>query len=272
MKILIACFGIWLYVGQCSKNYRQVYPLFIKLGEKVMLVVLKDWKTLLRGLALVAVAWTTVTVAGQGIRTRNQDSPEANISKGIQIIRSEVHHDVSLPLRDLIQARQRVIVPPGEIDEAEPVRSIPPPRGLKPENEPDQALQSTAFQAPAQFAPTAGLAFDGLGNSSLGFFVHAAPPDTNGAVGLTQYVQWVNSSFAVFDKSNGAIIAGPTPGDALWTGFGDTCETFNDGDPIVVYDKLANRWISTQFVIRTQPFMQCVAVSTTADAMGTFNR
>ena len=86
-----------------------------------MLVVLKDWKALLRGLALVTVACTTLTVAGQGLKARNQDSPETNISKGIQIIRSDVHHDVSLPLRDLIQARQRVIVPPGEVDEAEPL-------------------------------------------------------------------------------------------------------------------------------------------------------
>src|SRR5205809_219092 len=149
--------------------------MLVNVGEKVMLVMFKDWKTLLRRLALVTVACTTVTVAGQGQRTINEDSAAANISKGIQIVRSEVHHDVSLPLRDLIQARQRVIVPPGEVNEAEPVRSIPLPRGLKPENELDQALQSTAFQAPAQFAPTAGLAFDGLGNSSLGFFVRAAP-------------------------------------------------------------------------------------------------
>jgi hypothetical protein len=239
-----------------------------------MLVAHKDWKTLLRGLALVAVVFSTLTAFGQGLKASNQDSAAANISKGIQIIRSEVHHDVSLPLRDLIKANQRGIMPstPGEIDEAEPVRSIPLPPGLKPENEPDQALQSTAFQAPAQLAPTALSSFEGLGNSALGFFVHAAPPDTNGAVGLTQYVQWVNSSFAVFDKSNGAIIAGPTSGNALWAGFGGTCETFNDGDPIVLYDKLANRWIFTQFVVRTQPFMQCVAVSTTADATGTFNR
>ncbi len=240
-----------------------------------MLAVCKNWKILAQGVVLIAVVSTALVAAGQGTkaRTPNQDLGSSNISRGIQIVRSEVHHDVSLPLRDLVLAKQRQIQPQtGEIDEAEPVRSIPLPQGLKPESEPDTALQTTTFTAPSQFAPTAGFAFEGLGNSSLGYFVHAAPPDTNGAVGLTQYVQWVNTSFAVFDKSNGALIAGPISGNALWSGFGGTCETFNDGDPIVLYDKLANRWILTQFVVRTQPFMQCVAVSTTADATGTYNR
>ncbi|HCC58512.1 MAG TPA: hypothetical protein DEQ47_14890, partial [Solibacterales bacterium] len=101
----------------------------------------------------------------------------------------------------------------------------------------------------------------------------AAPPDTNGAVGATQYVQWVNESFAVFNKSTGAIAAGfPKAGNTLWTGFGGGCETNNDGDPIVQYDKAANRWIMTQFSVSTTPYLQCVAVSTTSDATGAYNR
>src|SRR5436305_14806358 len=129
------------------------------------------------------------------------------------------------------------------------------------------------FPAPMQLAPTAGLAFDGLGNATLGFTIHAAPPDTNGAVGLTQYVQWVNSSFAVFDKSTGALLAGPTLGNVLWAGFGGGCQTNNNGDPLAVYDKLANRWVLSQFsVTGGPPFLQCVAVSTTPDAMGPYNR
>jgi len=58
----------------------------------------------------------------------------------------------------------------------------------------------------------AGLNFDGVGVGFTGpagaFTPDAAPPDTNGAVGTTQYVQWVNESFAVFDKSTGALAAG----------------------------------------------------------------
>ena len=79
---------------------------------------------------------------------------------------------------------------------------------------------STAPLAPVQLGPTAGLAFEGLGDSTLGFTVRGAPPDTNGAVGLTQYVQWVNESFAVFDKATGALLYGPADGNTLWNGFG----------------------------------------------------
>src|SRR5262252_6465501 len=69
-------------------------------------------------------------------------------------------------------------------------------------------------------ATTAGLGFAGLGNGDYGFTPNAAPPDTNGAVGATQFVQWVNDSFAVFDKTSGAIAAGfPKAGNTLWSGF-----------------------------------------------------
>jgi hypothetical protein len=146
------------------------------------------------------------------------------------------------------------------------------PPNLKPATEPDMVLQQTAPLAPATHAPTASLNFEGLGSGSLGFTPNAAPPDTNGAVGSTQFVQWVNESFAVFNKSTGALIAGPIAGNSLWSGFGGGCQTNNDGDPIVLYDKAANRWVFSQFSVSTTPFLQCVAVSTTADATGTFNR
>lgn len=120
---------------------------------------------------------------------------------------------------------------------------------------------------------TNGLNFAGVGNGDYGFAPNAAPPDTNGAVGATQYVQWVNESFAVFDKTTGAIVAGfPKAGNSIWAGFGGGCQTNNDGDPIVQYDKLANRWILTQFSVSTLPYTQCVAVSTTSDATGAYNR
>ena len=112
-----------------------------------------------------------------------------------------------------------------------------------------------------------------MGNGDYAFTPNAAPPDTNGAVGATQYVQWVNESFAVFDKTTAAIAIGfPKAGNTLWVGFGGGCEANNDGDPIVQYDKFAKRWVLTQFSVTTTPYLQCVAVSTTSDATGTYNR
>jgi hypothetical protein len=117
--------------------------------------------------------------------------------------------------------------------------------------------------------------FDGVSDAAQaaqsGYLV--APPDTNGAVGDTQYVQWVNLAFAVFDKATGAKMYGPAAGDTLWSGFGGPCENDNDGDPIVQYDKAAKRWIMTQFAVAAgPPYYQCVAVSKTSDATGQYYR
>lgn len=193
----------------------------------------------------------------------------APASAQIMTVRQNVHHDVSPAVRDLPTINAHTFRPRHE---AEPARRIPMPQNLKAASEPDSVLQRTVALAPTLHAPTTGLNFEGLGNGSLGFTPNAAPPDTNGAVGSTQYVQWVNESFAVFDKATGNKLAGPTAGNSLWSGFGGGCQTNNDGDPIVLYDKSANRWVFSQFSVSTTPFLQCVAVSTTSDATGTFNR
>src|SRR6267143_2967785 len=188
-------------------------------------------------------------------------------AQSLMTVRVEEHRDVSAALRDMIAtAPQQALV----LHEAEPVRQIPLPLGLVTLPE-DPVRQRTAAFATA-FAPGASLSFEGLGRGQYGFTVTGAPPDTNGAVGLTQYVQWVNSSFAIFNKSTGALIAGPTAGNTLWSGFGGGCQSNNDGDPIVLYDKAAQRWVFSQFSVTTTPYLQCIAVSTTSDATGTYNR
>ncbi|HME31117.1 MAG TPA: hypothetical protein VKG65_00045, partial [Terriglobales bacterium] len=190
--------------------------------------------------------------------------PSQVVQQGPTTVRFEVHHDASLPLRELI----RNAPPPSlERHEAEPVRSIPLPLGLVPLLE-DPVRQWTTIP----FTPTLGLSFEGLGQGEYGFAVTYAPPDTDGAVGATQYVQWVNGSFAIFDKSSGALIAGPAAGNTLWSGFGGGCEANNDGDIVVLYDKLANVWVMSQFSVSTTPYLQCIAVSTTSDATGTWYR
>ena len=179
-------------------------------------------------------------------------------------VRRDVHHDVSPPLRDLIRN-----APPASLTrhEAEPVRPIPLPPGLT--NLPEDPVRQTSI---APLTPLPTLSFEGLGNGQYGFSITGAPPDTNGTVGSTQYVQWVNTSFAIFNKSTGALISGPSAGNTLWSGFGGGCQSNNDGDPVVLYDKLANRWIFSQFSVSTTPYLQCVAVSTSSDATGTYYR
>jgi hypothetical protein len=118
---------------------------------------------------------------------------------------------------------------------------------------------------------TIGLNLLGLGVGFPNFNVPGAPTDANLAVGDTQVVQWVNVSYAVFDKATGDVITGPILGNALWSGFGGTCETSNSGDPIVQWDKIAHRWVMTQPVF-APPYKTCIAISTTPDATGTYYR
>ena len=135
----------------------------------------------------------------------------------------------------------------------------------------DTALQS--YTSPT-IAVTQGLNFEGVGEGIAGYNVNVSPPDTTGDVGATQYVQWVNLSFAVFDKTSGLMVYGPAAGNTLWSGFGGPCETSNDGDPLVQYDQLANRWVLSQFAVPggAAGYWQCVAVSQTSDATGAYNR
>jgi len=99
-----------------------------------------------------------------------------------------------------------------------------------------------------------------------------APPDTNGAVGDTQYVQFVNSSFAIFNKATGALEIPIANTNTVWSGFGGPCETTNDGDGVIKYDRNANRWLISQLSIESTPFTECVAISQTSDATGAYNR
>ena len=107
--------------------------------------------------------------------------------------------------------------------------------------------------------------FDGIASNGW------AVPDTNGAAGATQFVEWVNARFAVYNKS-GQRIYGPAAGTSLWAGFGGACQNNNGGDPIAQYDKLADRWVMTQHATPSGPNYQCVAVSATSDATGSYHR
>ena len=109
------------------------------------------------------------------------------------------------------------------------------------------------------------LNFDGISYATGG---SGSPPDTNGDVGPNHYVQMVNSTFAIFNKS-GTSLAGPTAINQLWGGAGTRCGTRNDGDPVVVYDQMADRWLLSQFV-SASPYYICVAISQTADPLGAY--
>jgi N-acetylneuraminic acid mutarotase len=132
----------------------------------------------------------------------------------------------------------------------------------------DPVVQGTM---PRSQMPAPLFNFEGIDYPGVVCF--CAPPDTNGDVGLSQYVQIVNEGFQVFDKATGAAEGPAVAISSLWTGAGGLCEFNGFGDPVVVYDPLANRWLISQFAgnYPSTPITdQCIAVSTTSDAMGTY--
>ena len=167
-------------------------------------------------------------------------------------------HDVSPPLRDM----KPVITPPRREHEENANLHIG-----RHTDQPDPVVQSSLFPAAM---PSPILNFNGI--PYPGVNCNCAPPDTNGEVGSTQYVQIVNEGYQVFNKSTGASVLGPVSITTIWSGFGGVCELAGDGDPVVLYDQLANRWVVSQFAGLSVPTDECVAVSTTSDATGSYNR
>jgi hypothetical protein len=186
-------------------------------------------------------------------------------ASGQSIMLPPTAHDVSRPLRDT-----NPVPPPFDNFSLHSVRPVPHSSA----GGTDTVLQTHAITSSS--ATTSSInGFDGVG-ASTSYNITGEPPDTEGSVGATQYVQWVNSAFAVYDKTSGTK-AYPTNGFAagstIWAGFnGGRCSTDNSGDPIVLYDKQAKRWIFTQFAVSSAPYYQCVAVSQTSDATGAYNR
>jgi hypothetical protein len=98
------------------------------------------------------------------------------------------------------------------------------------------------------------------------------PPDPNGDVGTNQYVQMVNQAFAVYSKT-GSLLRPATDLNQLWAGTSSECAEHNDGDPVVVYDQLAKRWLLSQFIAEPnagEQYGECIAVSTSNDATGSY--
>ncbi len=130
---------------------------------------------------------------------------------------------------------------------------------------PDPVVQRTLG---AGAIPAPNVVFDGVPQTTT--TVRPIPPDTVGEVGPNHFVQMVNLRFAVFDK-RGKVLAGPVETQTLFAPLGDVCGVTNEGDPIVVYDQLADRWLLSQFGfvdVEKGPYYQCIAVSKTGDPTG----
>jgi hypothetical protein len=123
---------------------------------------------------------------------------------------------------------------------------------------------------PTPMMPGPILTFDGMNSAQSGCL--CLPPDTDGDVGPNHYVQSVNSSIKIFDKSGNPLNGpnGTTYNSFFLTLAGTPCSGFNNGDGFVFYDHVANRWVVSDFAFPGSlpgagPFYQCIGVSKTGD-------
>jgi hypothetical protein len=136
--------------------------------------------------------------------------------------------------------------------------------------------------SPAPTIPAPLVTFEGLSNldnfNVFGFRVN--PPDPNGEIGRNHYVEMINLVFAVYGRA-GNLLAGPIDTGSLWAGFPIEDCTDPSGDPVVLYDQFADRWLLSQFTTRgfnpsgnfnNKPFYNCVAISQTGDPTGAYFR
>jgi hypothetical protein len=222
------------------------------------------------GALLGAVAVAVVTAG------TTQAGPSVN-AKG-PVVKDAVASDLSKPLRDLAR-------------DAKPSKSAlrqHPRGGAVDRNISIEAASATQLSRAGTAGSTASVTtqaigspianFEGLSNQDnfnvFGFRVN--PPDPVGDVGPNHYVEMINLVFGVYDKAGNKLL-GPVDTGTLWAGFPIEDCIDPSGDPIVVYDQFADRWLLSQFTTRglddpTLPFYNCVAVSQTGDPTGAYYR
>jgi hypothetical protein len=158
-----------------------------------------------------------------------------------------------------------------EIEEPGPIKA----KQRKPAPHVDPAVQ-TSLAAPTTLAPAMPATistFEGLGTrDNVGVFGYSVmPPDTNGDVGPNHFVQTVNLLVQVYNKSTGApLLTAPLKISSLFAHLGGPCAASDSGDPVALYDPLADRWLLSELSVSGPPYHECIAVSQTADPTGAY--
>ncbi|HEV8254485.1 MAG TPA: proprotein convertase P-domain-containing protein, partial [Vicinamibacteria bacterium] len=165
--------------------------------------------------------------------------------------------------------------PEFKIEDAVEDTKVRPPKVFRVEAEgvtpsPDEAVQSSAPLVSAIPGPT--LSFEGLNSDTNAALLglRLSPPDTDGDVGPDHYVQIINLVYRVYDKSGAPLIPARKV-SSIFAALGGPCALRDDGDPVVLYDPLADRWLISQFCTIADPNNhQVIAVSQTGDPTGAY--
>ncbi len=146
----------------------------------------------------------------------------------------------------------------------------PEPQALNWEQRIEAGMAAPSFIDPAAQTsfgtlamPAASQNFKGLDFAAWGA---GHPPDTNGDVGPNHYIQTVNTSVGIYNKSGTRLAAFTL--DNFFSAAAAPCNNSNNGDPVALYDAADNRWLVTDFAwtnIQSGPYYECIAVSKTGD-------
>lgn len=188
--------------------------------------------------------------------------------------------DVSKPLRDLAKSQKPS------------TKTFPAPTGKDTDSELSaeagawSAFLSTGASLSAALAPQAASVqqaataipetlanFEGLSNQDNfnTFEFRVNPPDPVGDVGPNHYVEMINLVYGIYSKT-GTLLLGPVDTGTLWAGFPITDCTDPSGDPVVVYDQVADRWLLSQFTTAGPTYYECIAISQSGDPTGAYYR
>ena len=219
---------------------------------------IKRLKMLAAGLALVV---GLMLVGGLAMGAQSGLAAETTPPPGVEgIYRGEstaVRFSISQPVREMPLYAGEMVPYDGDSDLPSGLEGPLGPQDV------DPLVQSIA--GPLAM-PAPSVSFDSVSN-----LASVSPPDPVGDVGPNHYVAMSNLYFAIYNKT-GTLLSGPFANNTLWAGFGGDCETDNSGDPIVLYDQFADRWILTQFTASGPTYFNCVAISTTGDPTGSYYR
>lgn len=177
------------------------------------------------------------------------------------IVLEPINFDTSIPLRNMEEAALTPTPWQNGIIEVQTIDASNPDTYQR-----DAVLQ---LNDGVNSSSTVGVNFDGVGAQGY------APPDVSMDVGPNHIMQMVNVRFQIWDK-NGSSLLGPLNLGTIWSGFpGPWATSLNDGDPVVLYDDAADRWVATQFSLPNGgngPEYLLIAVSQTADPTGAWYR
>lgn len=201
----------------------------------------------------------------------------ARAAGGVEVQAAE--HDVSPPLLLMLPAK-----PLAGVEHA-PIQGphhAPRLGGSAPWEDPVRnaagaPLPPAPLTSPAPLFSAAGVGQNFQNQDGTTLNDEVFPPDTNGDIGPDHYISLVNTSFAIFDKNSNALLYGAVPVNTLFEGFSGGqgfCASTNQGDPVVLYDPLADRWLISQFASNSfaPPAFECVAISVTGDPTGQWYR